>query len=192
MPRSAGFKTRATSEGRYFISGGVLGSGHDHTDRARDAAPVVAERPSDRQVDDNTPNRRLDSRAQLQQPEPQGADLATSAPGPSGLEANLLHLHIGGSSHQHPQLIDQEKRATGAVDLKAELDLLQPVFNVVNGAERCPFFGTLRCPIFCALRYPVSGTMRDSDAGGYPDAALLSSSLTAALMTPALRLLFSR
>ena len=46
----------------------------------------------------------------------------------------------------------------------------------VNGAERSPIFGALR----------------DSNPGGYPEAALLSSSFTGALSMPALRLLLSR
>ena len=54
----------------------------------------------------------------------------------------------------------------------------------VNGAERCPIFGTIRSPIFCALR--------DSHPGGYPVAALPSSSFTGAFSTPALRLVLSR
>lgn len=54
----------------------------------------------------------------------------------------------------------------------------------VNGAERCRIFGTIRCPVFCVLRA--------SHAGGYPEAASLSSSFTGALSMPALRLLLSR
>ena len=56
--------------------------------------------------------------------------------------------------------------------------------HIVNGAERSPIFGTIRCPIF--------GALRDSNPGGYPEAALLSSSFTGALSMPALRLLLSR
>ena len=44
--------------------------------------------------------------------------------------------------------------------------------------------GTERCPIFC--------TLKDSNPGGYPEAALSSSSFTGALSIPALRLVFSR
>ena len=54
----------------------------------------------------------------------------------------------------------------------------------VNGTERCPVFGKIRCPIFC--------TSRDSNPGGYPETALPSSSFTATLSIPALRLLLSR
>lgn len=45
---------------------------------------------------------------------------------PPGLEAKLLHQHIGGRSQQHPQQIGQETRATGAVDFKTELEFLSP------------------------------------------------------------------
>ena len=55
---------------------------------------------------------------------------------------------------------------------------------VVNGTERCPVFGKIRCPIFC--------TLKDSNPGGYPEAALPSSSFTGALSIPALRLVLSR
>ena len=54
----------------------------------------------------------------------------------------------------------------------------------VNGTERCPVFGKIRCPIFC--------TLKDSNPGGYPEAALPSSSFTGALSIPALRLVLSR
>ena len=54
----------------------------------------------------------------------------------------------------------------------------------VNGTERCPVFGKIRCPIFC--------TLRDSNPGCYPEAALPSSSFTATLSIPALRLVLSR
>ena len=54
----------------------------------------------------------------------------------------------------------------------------------VNGTERCPVFGKIRCPIFC--------TLKDSNPGGYPEAALPSSSFTATLSIPALRLVLSR
>ena len=56
--------------------------------------------------------------------------------------------------------------------------------NLVNGTERCPVFGKIRCPIFC--------TLKDSNPGGYPEAALPSSSFTATLSIPALRLVLSR
>ena len=54
----------------------------------------------------------------------------------------------------------------------------------VNGTERCPVFGKIRCPIFC--------TLRDSNPDCYPEAALPSSSFTATLSIPALRLVLSR
>ena len=56
--------------------------------------------------------------------------------------------------------------------------------GAVNGTERCPVFGKIRCPIFC--------TLRDSNLGCYPEAALPSSSFTATLSIPALRLVLSR
>ena len=62
----------------------------------------------------------------------------------------------------------------------------------VNGAKRSPIFGTIRCPTFSALRCPCFGTTGDSNVGGYPSAALLSSSFIGALRTPALRLVLSR
>ena len=55
---------------------------------------------------------------------------------------------------------------------------------IVNGTERCPVFGKIRCPIFC--------TLRNSNLGCYPEAALPSSSFTATLSIPALRLVLSR
>ena len=38
-----------------------------------------------------------------------------------------------GSSHQHPQWAGQEPRATGAVDLRAEVEFLQPVPGISPG-----------------------------------------------------------
>ena len=66
---------------------------------------------------------------------------------------------------------------------KFTLSLLSEMVGV-NGTERCPVFGKIRCPIFC--------TLKDSNPGGYPEAALPSSSFTATLSIPALRLLLSR
>ena len=79
-------------------------SGHNSAERPCDAAPVVGERRAERQVNDDAPNRRFDPRSQLQQAQPQGADLGTPAPGPPGLEAQLLHQHIGGSTHRVSEL----------------------------------------------------------------------------------------
>ena len=62
----------------------------------------------------------------------------------------------------------------------------------VNGTERCPVFGKIRCPIFGKIRCPIFGTLRDSNPGCYPEAALPSSSFTATLSIPALRLVLSR
>ena len=77
-------------------------------------------------------------------------------------------------------------KSTLAINLAAAVETgLRPVvIDRVNSAERCPIFGTIRSPIFCALR--------DSHAGGYPVAALPSSSFTGAFSTPALRLVLSR
>ena len=61
---------------------------------------------------------------------------------------------------------------------------IQVGIAAVNGTERCPVFGKIRCPIFC--------TLRDSNLGCYPEAALPSSSFTATLSIPALRLVLSR
>ena len=63
-------------------------------------------------------------------------------------------------------------------------DLFRDGLLGVNGTERCPVFGKIRCPIFC--------TLKDSNPGGYPEAALPSSSFTATLSIPALRLVLSR
>ena len=69
----------------------------------------------------------------------------------------------------------------------SQIDCLDPersMLAFVNGTERCPVFGKIRCPIFC--------TLRDSNPGCYPEAALPSSSFTATLSIPALRLVLSR
>ena len=64
------------------------------------------------------------------------------------------------------------------------IDAFVDGLDLVNGTERCPVFGKIRCPIFC--------TLKDSNPGGYPEAALPSSSFTATLSIPALRLVLSR
>ena len=61
---------------------------------------------------------------------------------------------------------------------------LEKRIDTVNGTERCPVFGKIRCPIFC--------TLRNSNPGCYPAAALPSSSFPATLSIPALRLVLSR
>ena len=48
MPRSAGFGSSAIPEGLYCQPGGMIGSGHNSTYRARESAPVVGERRADR------------------------------------------------------------------------------------------------------------------------------------------------
>ena len=65
-----------------------------------------------------------------------------------------------------------------------DIGLMPELHTTVNGTERCPVFGKIRCPIFC--------TLKDSNPGGYPEAALPSSSFTGALSIPALRLVLSR
>ena len=52
---------------------------------------------------------------------------ATATPNPPTVTAPVADStlfrnrpHIGGSAHQHPQLVGQETRANGAVDLKTE------------------------------------------------------------------------
>ena len=81
----------------------------------------------------------------------------------------------------------EEEALIVAVD-PVDIDLQDTGFldqsQLVNGTERCPVFGKIRCPIFC--------TSRDSNLGCYPEAALPSSSFTATLSIPALRLVLSR
>ncbi len=75
--------------------------------------------------------------------------------------------------------------ANSEVNRQAWSRLLSVRYPVVNGGERSPLFGTIRCPIFCASR--------ETHPGGYPAAALPSSSpFAGALSMPALRLLLSR
>ena len=86
------------------------------------------------EANDDAPNRRLEPRYQFQQAQLLGADLGIFGSAPSGLEAKLLHQHIGGSPHLQPQLVGQETRATGAVGLKAERQFLESVFHIAPGA----------------------------------------------------------
>ena len=82
------------------------------------------------------------------------------------------------------ELCEDTPRIGRVVDIVEQVDGLLLTRPSVNGTERCPVFGKIRCPIFC--------TLRNSNPGGYPEAALPSSSFTATLSIPALRLVLSR
>ena len=53
---------------------------------------------------------------------------------PPGLQAKFPHRHIGDRRHQSAELVGQEARATGAVDLQAQLEFLQTIFGIAPGA----------------------------------------------------------
>ena len=102
---------------------------------------------------------------------------------PPTVQAYLLNLH-----QRLVQLQQQIERLQNRLQRTAKTSDKPPSsdspFQSVNGTERCPVFGKIRCPIFC--------TLRNSNLGCYPEAALPSSSFTATLSIPALRLVLSR
>ena len=104
---------------------------------------------------------------------------------PDRLGRDTRHLLIVGKELAGGGTSLQSAKKPGGIRQRfAQLcPLSTPRRHVVNSAERCPIFGTIRSPIFCGLR--------DSHAGGYPVAALPSSSFTGAFSTPALRLVLS-
>ena len=115
----AGFGASAAADWRIRAASwrsGRVGSGRNRADRAGDAAPVVGERGADRQVDDDSPNRRLDPGAELQQALPKQLPkgmgdlrpvavvrqaprqrLAQPKPLVAGLEQNRTPVRTGGS-----------------------------------------------------------------------------------------------
>ena len=108
-----------------------------------------------------------------------GADGMTWRMYEEGLEGRLAdlhdHVHSGAYRATPSRRVNIPKPGGGTRPLGVA---------AVNGTERCPVFGKIRCPIFC--------TLKDSNPGGYPEAALPSSSFTGALSIPALRLVLSR
>ena len=88
-----------------------------------------------------------------------------------------------GNSNRFLALLAEYEKAPEITRTRLYLEAMEKILPV-NGTERCPVFGKIRCPIFC--------TLKDSNPGGYPEAALPSSSFTATLSIPALRLVLSR
>jgi hypothetical protein len=70
------------------------------------------------QVHDQAANRAHDASAQLQQAFPQRPNLSSRTAGVRGVQAQLLHQHVGGGGQQDAELVGPEAAATGAVDLK--------------------------------------------------------------------------
>jgi hypothetical protein len=44
-------------------------------------------------------------------------------------QAKLLHQHIGGGGEQHSQLVGEEVRATGAVDLQSMMQFFEAIVD---------------------------------------------------------------
>src|SRR5512139_3899425 len=57
----------------------------------------------------------------------EGRDLSASELGARGSEAQLLHEDVGGGGEEDAELVGEEARAAGAVDLEAVVQLLDPV-----------------------------------------------------------------
>ena len=64
----------------------------------------------------------------------QGGHLRAREAGAGRAASQLLHEHVGGGGQQHPQLIGQEARAAGAVDLKPVMQFFYAVLDVGAGA----------------------------------------------------------
>src|SRR5450631_266503 len=99
-----------------------------------DDLPVVAVQAGGWQVQHDAPHRRVYPGAEFQEVFAQGADLGGSEGGARGAQTQFLVEHVGGGAQQTPQLIGEEAAATGAVDLKAVMQLLDPIFDVTAGA----------------------------------------------------------
>ncbi len=94
-----------------------------------DDLPVVAVDAGSGQVQHDAPHRGLDPGAEFHQMFAQGAELGRAERGARSAQAQLLVEHVGGSGQQPPQLVGQEAGATGAVDLQAMVQLLDPILN---------------------------------------------------------------
>src|ERR1039458_2955864 len=70
----------------------------------------------------------------LSQPLTQCAHLSARTLTTSGTQAQLLHQHIGGGGEQHAQLVGEEVRTAGAVDLQPMVQFFDAVLDLTPSA----------------------------------------------------------
>ena len=99
-----------------------------------DDLPVVAVDAGGGQVQHDAPHRGFNPGTELHEVFAQGTDLGGSEGGARGPQSQLLVEHVGGGSQKTAQLIGEEARATGTVDLQAVVQFLDPIFDVSAGA----------------------------------------------------------
>ena len=87
------------------------------------------ERKRDGKMNHHPAHRNHHLSAQFQQPFAQGPDLRPRACGPRRPQPQFLHQDVGRRRHQYPELVGQELRATGAVDLQALVQFLNAIFD---------------------------------------------------------------
>src|SRR6266403_310043 len=98
-------------------------------DRTRDPQPISAVGKRDRQMQHNTAHRALDPDTEFEQPLAQRAHLGACTLTTASTQAKLLHQYIGGGGEQHSQLVGEEVRATGAVDLQSMMQLFEAILD---------------------------------------------------------------
>src|SRR5690348_4384813 len=102
----------------------------NRTEGSGDAPPLGSVGESTWQMQHDAAHRALDAATELEQPFAQGADLRSGARSALSAEAQLLHQNVGGRGEQHPQLIGEEARAAGAVDLEPMMQLLDAILDL--------------------------------------------------------------
>src|SRR5882762_775555 len=98
-------------------------------DRTRDPQPISAVGKRDRQMQHDTAHRALDPDTEFEQPLAQRAHLGACTLATASTQAKLLHQHVGCGGEQHSQLVGEEVRATGAVDLQSMMQLFEAILD---------------------------------------------------------------
>jgi len=109
---------------------GVAWSGRCGPDRDGDPSPCVLPRIRRWEVEHESANRDHDSRSDLEKLLAKLAHLAAGELRPGRSETELLEEHVRRRRDQHPELVGDERRATGPSQVEVVVQLLDPVFRL--------------------------------------------------------------
>ena len=103
-------------------------------ERSGDPGPVLAEREALGQAELDATGGGDNLHADLQQAVLEGPDLGSGTGSVRSVPAQFLHQDVGRRGQEDAELVGEEARATGAIDLKAILEFLDSVLRVTAGA----------------------------------------------------------